>query len=381
MTIFDRRSSSHRDSAHRPRRTNCAPRRRFAPALDPLEGRALLSNLVVTDNHDSGPGSLRQAIQDAHSGDTIAFAPNLRGETITLTSGELDVSKSLAIDGPGADQLSVSGDDSSRVFKISQGANVSISGLTITDGEAAQGGGIFNSGTLTLEHCDVAANRVVASTSGGTMQGGGIYSAAAALTILNSTLSDNQADGGSSASGSGGNGQGGGIYYAPSGSQGTLVLAPLTITDSTLAGNQAIGGATGSDFNFSGVGQGGGIMVLSGSTVTIAGCTINGNEAVSGGGVNPFLAIGGAIYNAGPVSAPAGPLPAADLALTDALIIGNLAQRGDAGEGDPDGSSGPGTGGGIYLASGGTATLRKTVVAGNHASTSNDNIYGSYTTT
>jgi hypothetical protein len=64
-----------------------------------------------------------------------------------------------------------------------------------------------------------------------------------------------------------------------------------------------------------------------------------------------------------------------------AMIIGNLAQGGDAGEGDPDGSSSQGSGGGIYLASGGTATLTKTVVAGNHASTSDDNIYGSYTTT
>ena len=187
MTIFDRRSSSHRDSTHRPRLTDRASRRRFAPALHPLEGRALLSTLVVTDNHDSGPGSLRQAIHDAHSGDTVTFAPNLRGETITLTSGELEVSQSLNIDGPGADQLAVSGDDSSRVFEISRGANVSISGLTITDGEAAQGGGIFNSGALTLKHCVVAANRA-AATAGGTAQGGGIYSAAAALTILDCTL-------------------------------------------------------------------------------------------------------------------------------------------------------------------------------------------------
>ena len=219
MTILDLRTSSHCSSA---RRMGRALRRRFAPALDLLEGRSLLSTLVVTNNQDSGTGSLRQVIDDAHSGDTLTFAPKLRGEVITLTSGELDVNKSLIIDGPGADQLAVSGDGVSRVFEISSGATVTISGLLITGGQAVQGGGIFNAGTLTLKDCDVAANQA-AATAGGAAQGGGIYSAGGALTIVDSTLSDNQADGGSGASGSGGNGQGGGIYYAPSGSQGTLI--------------------------------------------------------------------------------------------------------------------------------------------------------------
>ena len=74
--------------------------------------------------------------------------------------------------------------------------------------------------------------------------------------------------------------------------------------------------------------------------------------------------LGGAIFNAGPRSDPAGPLPAATRALFNTLIIGNLAQGGNAGDGDPDGSSGQGTGGGLFLATGGTATLeRRTVVA------------------
>ena len=170
MTILDRRFSSYGASTRRPGR---ARRRRFAPAVDCLEGRALLSTLVVTNNQDSGRGSLRQAIQNAHAGDTVTFAPNLRGQVITLTSGELDISQSLDIDGPGAQKLAVSGDDSSRVFEIGPGATVSISGLTMTDGLAVQGGGIFNSGALTLKNCNVAANRAVAPV-GGTAQGGGI---------------------------------------------------------------------------------------------------------------------------------------------------------------------------------------------------------------
>ena len=100
MTILDRRFSSQPDRARRPRRSGRAARRRFAPGLDLLEGRALLSTLVVTNNLDSGPGSLRLAVHDAHSGDTVKFASGLRDETITLTSGELDVSQNLTIAGP-----------------------------------------------------------------------------------------------------------------------------------------------------------------------------------------------------------------------------------------------------------------------------------------
>ena len=143
-----------RGAAHRAR----ARRRRFAPALDALEVRALLSSLVVTNTNDSGPGSLRQEIASAASGQTITFSSKLRGQTITLTSGELDINQNLNIDGPGASQLAVSGDDSSEVFNIGSGATVTISGLTITGGNASVGGGITNAGTLTLNQSTVTGN-------------------------------------------------------------------------------------------------------------------------------------------------------------------------------------------------------------------------------
>ncbi len=119
---------------------------------------------------DSGAGSLRQAIADADSGDTITFAHSLRGQTITLTSGALDVTKSLDIDGPGASQLAVSGGGNSEVFDVSSGTTVTISGLTITGGSAAQGGGIYNAGALTLDHDAMTANQA----GGNVADGGGI---------------------------------------------------------------------------------------------------------------------------------------------------------------------------------------------------------------
>src|SRR6188474_125310 len=44
------------------------------------------STLTVTNTNDSDAGSLRQAIADAVSGDTITFSPSLSGQTITLAS-------------------------------------------------------------------------------------------------------------------------------------------------------------------------------------------------------------------------------------------------------------------------------------------------------
>src|SRR5262249_6448661 len=66
-------------------------------------------------------GSLRAAIAAASNGDTIIFASSLNNQTITLTSGELVIDKSLDIEGLGANKLTVSGNDATRVFDISSG--------------------------------------------------------------------------------------------------------------------------------------------------------------------------------------------------------------------------------------------------------------------
>ena len=99
--------------------------------------------IMVTNTDDSGAGSLRQAIADAGIGDEITFAGTVTG-TITLTSGRLDINKNLTITGPGADVLTISGNNASRVFSISHGVEVTISGLTIANGDADWGGGIYS---------------------------------------------------------------------------------------------------------------------------------------------------------------------------------------------------------------------------------------------
>ena len=91
--------------------------------------------ITVTNTNDSGAGSLRQAIADASSGDTITFSLPANS-VITLTSEPLSINKNLTINGPGANQLTITRADSAsrfRIFSIA-GGNVTLSGVTITNG-------------------------------------------------------------------------------------------------------------------------------------------------------------------------------------------------------------------------------------------------------
>src|SRR5262249_24289387 len=117
--------------------------RRFIPRLERLEGRALPSTFTVLNLADRGPGSLRAAIlaAEAHPGpDVIDFAKGVKW-TIVLTSGELSITSDLTINGPGANKLTVDGNNASGIFNVTAGGDestritVSISGLTLSHGQ------------------------------------------------------------------------------------------------------------------------------------------------------------------------------------------------------------------------------------------------------
>jgi hypothetical protein len=175
------------------------PAPRFRPQLETLEGRDVSSTLTVTNNLDSGKGSLRYEIAHAAKKDTIVFAPSLDGQTITLTSGELDITTGLTIQGPGAGQLTISGGHNSRVFAVNASAPVVLSGLTISNGTAfpsnaavpywGDGGGILNLSTLTLSGCVVSGNSAAGAAPS---YGGGIYNAGT-LTLSGCTVANNYA--------------------------------------------------------------------------------------------------------------------------------------------------------------------------------------------
>jgi hypothetical protein len=216
------------------------------------------TTIIVSNTNDNGPGSLRQALVEANDGDTID-ATGVSG-TITLTSGQLLVDKSVTINGAGAEVLALDGNAISRVFEIVGGAKtVSISGVTIRNGQGGNGGGIENADTVTL----TIINSTLSGNAAGL--GGGVFNSGT-LTIINSTFSNNMAS------------QGGGIYNPGSGM--------LTITNSTFSGNAApVAGGT--SFNV--------------GTLQIANTTLSDNSSPLGGGVFNIgtLQIGNTILNAG----------------------------------------------------------------------------------
>jgi hypothetical protein len=147
--------------------------------------------ISVGNLNDAGPGSLRQAILDANGAigpDVITFVPGLTG-TIHLTSGEIAVTDSVDIQGPGARQLAV--DSTARIFNISGGGSVivSISGLTLTGAHATgNGGAIANAGaSVTLRFVTLSGNTA-------TSEGGAIFNSGGVFRIENSTLSGNMAN-------------------------------------------------------------------------------------------------------------------------------------------------------------------------------------------
>src|SRR6266850_4516613 len=232
---------------------------------------ALAATIAITNTADSGSGTLRAALAGASSGDTID-ATGLSG-TILLTSGELGVSNSVTIIGPGPGTLAVNGNypnTTNRVFYITQSNNVTIAGLTITNGNAGPdwGAGIFNHrSTLTVSNCTISGN--AAEDGAAILNDGEGSSSSATLTIINSTLSGNSAE------------FAGGAIRNDGAFSGN---ATLTITNSTFSGNLAgIGGAIRND------GYSGGSAKL-----TIINSTFSDNSASD-------IGYGDTIYNDGDV--------------------------------------------------------------------------------
>jgi hypothetical protein len=238
--------SNHLGLSPRPasRRNTPAVRPTLRPTLEALEDRWVPSTLTVLNNLDSGAFSLRAEIAAAHNGDTIGFDSTYfsSARTITLTSGELLIKHSITIAGPGASNLTVSGNKASRVFEVGNGAKATLSGLTISNGVVnGNGGGILNNGTLTVSSIILSGN----TATGASGYGGGIFNVGT-LTVSTSILSSNSAI------------SGGGIKNG-----GTL-----TVSGSILSGNSAS--------------RGGGISNV--GTLTVSGSTLSGNSATEGGG-------------------------------------------------------------------------------------------------
>ena len=275
---------------------------------------------------DPGTGNctLRAAIMEANAlagADTITLPAGNYTLAIAgisedaATTGDLDITDDLTINGPGAVGTIIDGGGLDRVFHILSGSQSDISGVTIRNGSSA---GIWNSGTLTLTDTNVVSN------SGG--KGGGIANSLTGspppetpLPILNLT---NSAISGNTAAG-----EGGGIFND----------GELNLTNSAISGNTAAG-------------EGGGIIsATDAGTITLTNSTISGNTASLGGGImnqvpliltnstvsgNTATNVGGGIWSNGSVT------------LISSTVSGNTAGT---------------TGGGINNL--GTVTLTNTIIA------------------
>ncbi|MCM3872256.1 MAG: CSLREA domain-containing protein [Pyrinomonadaceae bacterium] len=316
-----------------------------------------LQSILVTSTADSGAGTLRQAITDANSNassDAINFQAGLTG-TITLSTALPDLSTSMTINGPGASLLTVQRSNAMvppfRIFNVtvaSPGA-VTISGLTISNGNSGGGGGILNASTGTVDVINSAL------TNNSAISGGGIDNGSTGtVNVTDSILTNNSSAGGF----------GGGIFnfstgtvnvtrstlinnFAPDGSGAGIYSngGTLTLTNSAVSNNIAAGGSGSSS---------GGIFSF-GGTLTLINSTVTGNGASFAGG----------IFNQN-----------GTLTLTNSTVSGNTASAGHSGgifnlggtltltNSTVSGNTASSDGGGIFN-SGGTVNLRNTIVANN----------------
>jgi phage tail protein X len=151
--------------------------------------RATVWNVTNTSDNAADTASLRFAVNHAQAGDTITFDSALNGQTITLDPGnmELQLNYPITIQGPGASLLAISGGNKVPVFFIANTTGtVTISGLTITEGWATTGGGVYADGTALIENCIISNNSAFG-------YGGGIYVVGTSLTVSQSTITGNSA--------------------------------------------------------------------------------------------------------------------------------------------------------------------------------------------
>ncbi|HTU15849.1 MAG TPA: right-handed parallel beta-helix repeat-containing protein [Solirubrobacterales bacterium] len=211
---------------------------------------AQAADFTVNNTNDDGAGSLREAITFANltpaTGDRILFQSGLSGR-VELESDLPALNGPLVIEGPGAADLAIDGNESFGIFSTT--SDTTVTGLTLANGDAAGGGAIgSDGGDLILEGVHLDGN---SATSGGA-----VWINGTSLELRDSEVSGNTAT------------EGAGILAT-----GSVV----TVTGSKISGNQAL----------TGIAMGGGISITGdpSTRLTVDGSEISGNAAQRGGGI------------------------------------------------------------------------------------------------
>ena len=228
-------------------------------------------------------------------------------EGYTISSSFDSKMKSLTLTGlTSVNANGISGNDKFRALTISTSKKVTIKNLTITNGKAEDGAGIYYSGTgkLIIDNCIITDNEA-------TRNGGGIYSSGN-VQIISTTIKENDITGANAGTGEG--------LYIFSGSV-TMTGGGISQNISQLADSGAIFVRKGAEFNFNGglISGNGSRAIYNHGTVNMTAGTISSHTAIRGG----------AIYNNG------------SLNISGGSITGNSAIK------NPEGAGG--NGGAIYV--------------------------------
>jgi len=245
------------------------------------------SSITVTNNADSGPGSLRQAIATIASGGTITFNSSLAGQTITLSS-PLSITNSMTIDGSGlTPMVAISGNNVVGIFEIGKNLTTSIKYLVLKNGlmtglnYTSFGAAVFvdlNS-ILSIDHVTFSGNHAY--------EAGALFvSASASATVTNSEFDSNSSQ------------TAGGAIYVISRGNLTVKYSVFTTNSATNDGGAIDLESAGTrqldhnTFSSNAAGSGGAIVInqTSNSQTTLAENLFSGNSSSLGGGA------GGALY-------------------------------------------------------------------------------------
>ena len=233
------------------------------------------------DINDSSANKIQGAVNAAESNDDINVAAGTYYENVV-------VNKSVDILGSGSDKTIVDGNKTGSVFTIDPGVTTTLANMSITNGSAYEGGGIYNVGVLTVENCNIANNSAE--------YGGGIANYyGSTVNMIGGSITNNSAE------------YGGGIdNYDGS----TVNMAGGSITNNSAYEGGGIFNEYGSTVNMAGGSmasnsayEGGGIANYYGSTVNMAGGSITNNSATEyGGGIANYYGstvnmTGGSITN------------------------------------------------------------------------------------
>lgn len=362
----------------RPARQAYRPRASLRPRLEALEDRTMPANFTAATTAD-----LVAAIHSANSAggsNTITLAP---GATFNLTAVDnttdganglpvIAAGDNLTLVGNGdiIQRSSAAGTPAFRLLDVAAGASLTLENLTLEFGQAqgtgsaADGGAIYNQGSVTLDGATVKNNIAQGSNGafgqpGADAAGGAIWSNGTLMledaTVVQANLALGGQGGaafGKQVAANGGGGYGGGVYEAG----GTVA-----VTNASLTGNTARGGVGGQaqyvQFQYpgnGGAGSGGAIYVAAGN-LSLNGANVSSDHAQGGtGGYSPLGSylkggVGGAA-SGGAIAVAGGTVTA-----VSSQFQSDTAQGGTGGKGGGDwggGLGGNAYGGALFVGAG-----------------------------